>query len=101
MIWYRKNRPQVIRGQLSSSFKEPGKPEKFVHMLVHYLLTNVAARPDFIAYDHQHKGNISRVLCRKVFGALSVAWTLKSQQEMDAAKKDFDLFIFEQFIPKD
>ena len=101
VIWYRKNRPQVIRGQLSSSFKEPGKPEKFVHMLVHYLLTNVMARPDFIAYDHHHKGNISRVLCRKVFGALSVAWTLKSQQEMDAAKKDFDLFIFEQFIPKD
>lgn len=99
--WYRKNRPQVIRGQLSSRFSMPGKPEKLTHFLVHYLMTNVMARPDFIAYAHTHKGNISRVLCRKVFGALSVAWTIKSQQQLDAAKGDFDLFIFEQFIPKD
>ena len=101
VIWYRKNRPQVIRGQLSAYFGTPERRETFTQMLVHYLLTNVNARPDFIAYDHHHKGNLSRVLCRKVFGALSVAWTLKSQQELDASKKDFDLFIFEQFIPRE
>lgn len=101
VAWYKKNRPQVIRGQLSCNFNRPGKREPFVRMLVHYLLTNVTTRPDFIAYDHHSKGNISRVLCRKVFGALSVAWTLRSQQELDAAKDDFDLFIFEQFIPND
>lgn len=101
VAWYKKNRPQVIRGQLSCSFKKPGKPEKLAHILVHHLLTNVMARPDFVAYSHKHKGNMSRVLCRKIFGVLSVAWTLKSQQELDAAKQDFDLFIFEQFIPKD
>ena len=100
VAWYKKNRPQVIRGQLSSSFHKPGKTESFTHMLVHHLLTNVIARPDFIAYDHKHKGNLSRILCRKLFSALSVAWTLRSQQELDDAKNDFDLFIFEQFIPK-
>ena len=101
VIWYKKNRPQVIRGQLSANFNTPNRREPFGEKLVHYLLTNVASRPDFIAYDHHSKGNLSRVLCRKVFGALSVAWTLKSQQELDAAKDDFDLFIFEQFIPRD
>ncbi|MBQ7887002.1 MAG: glycerophosphodiester phosphodiesterase [Clostridia bacterium] len=100
VAWYRKNRPQVIRGQLSCDFNTPKRREPLPQMLVHYLLTNVIARPDFIAYDHKHKGNVSRVLCRKVFRALSVAWTIKSQQELDAAKDDFDLFIFEQFIPK-
>ncbi|MBE5798437.1 MAG: glycerophosphodiester phosphodiesterase [Clostridiales bacterium] len=99
VAWYKKNRPQVIRGQLSANFNKPERHEPFMEMLVHYLLTNVIARPDFIAYDHHHKKNASRVLCRKLFGALSVAWTLKSQQELDAAKDDFDLFIFEQFIP--
>ena len=101
VIWYKKNRPEVIRGQLSTSFNLPKRPEPFLYVLLHYLLTNVSARPDFIAYDHHHKNNISRVLCRKVFGVLSVAWTLKSQQELEACKKDFDLFIFEQFIPRD
>lgn len=101
VAWYKKNRPQVIRGQLSANFSKPNRREKFSHMLVHHLLTNVMARPDFIAYDHHSKNNFSRVLCRKVFRTLSVAWTLRSQQEMDAAKGDFDLFIFEQFIPRD
>lgn len=100
VAWYKKHRPQVIRGQLSSNFNKPGKREPFVEMLVHYLLLNVLGRPDFIAYDHLHKRNISRLLCRHLFGALSVAWTIKSQQELDASHSDFDLFIFEQFIPE-
>ena len=100
VAWYKKNRPQVVRGQLSANFNTPERREKFTEKLVHHLLTNVIARPDFIAYDHHSKGNLSRVLCRKVFGTLSVAWTLRSQQELDAAKPDFDLFIFEKFIPK-
>ena len=99
VVWYKKNRPQVIRGQLSANFNTPKRREKLTEKLVHYLLTNVIARPDFIAYDHHSKNNLSRMLCRKVFGALSVAWTLKSQQELDASKDAFDLFIFEQFIP--
>lgn len=97
VAWYRKNRPEVIRGQLSANFGKQGEREKFTHMLVHHLLTNVIARPDFIAYDHHDKGNPSRVLCRKLFHALSVAWTLRSPQEMEAARNDFDLFIFEHF----
>ena len=100
VIWYKKNRPQVIRGQLSSNFSNPDKREKPGEFAVHYLLTNALARPDFIAYDHHNKGNVSRVLCRKLFGALSVAWTIRSQQELDACRGDFDLFIFEGFIPK-
>ena len=101
VAWYKKNRPQVVRGQLSSNFNKPGKREPFVQMLVHYLLLNVLGRPDFIAYDHLHKHNVSRLLCKSLFGALSVAWTIKSQRELDAARKDFDLFIFEQFMPHD
>ncbi len=101
VAWYKRNRPQVIRGQLSAYFTTQKHKETFAESLVHYLLTNVITRPDFIAYSHAYKRNLSRTLCRKLFGALSVAWTLKSQQALDAAKDDFDLFIFEQFIPRD
>lgn len=101
VAWYRKHRPEVIRGQLSSNFNQPEKREAWYLFLVHYLLCNFAGRPDFIAYDHHHKNNISRLLCRYLFGALSVAWTIKSQEELDACRKDFDLFIFEGFIPKE
>lgn len=99
VYWYRKNRPEVLRGQLSSNFNKTGKNEPFAQWLVHYLLLNCLGRPDFIAYNHKFKYNISRLICKYVFRALSVAYTIKTQEELDKCKKDFDLFIFEGFEP--
>lgn len=101
VAWYRKHRPEVIRGQLSTNLAKPGKAEPLYLLAVHYLLTNFLSRPDFIAYDHLHKNNISRVLCRTLYRPLNVAWTIKSQKELDESREDFDLFIFEGFIPKE
>lgn len=98
--WYKEHRPEVIRGQLSSNFNTPEKRESASMFMVHYLMTNFLCRPDFIAYDHHHKKNISRVLCRYLYGAVSVAWTIRSQKELNPAKDAFDLFIFEGFIPE-
>lgn len=97
--WYRKHRPNILRGQLSSKFHETGKREAVALWMVHYLLLNVLGRPDFIAYNHKYKHNISRMLCRYPFRAISVAYTIKSQAELDNSKKSFDLFIFEGFEP--
>ena len=99
--WYKEHRPDVIRGQLSSRLAPKGEWEPFLYRMSHYLLFNCVAKPDFIAYDHLHKGNISRTLCQKLYHALSVAWTIKSQEQLDASRKQFDLFIFEGFIPKE
>ena len=97
--WYKEHRPEVVRGQLSANFKKSGKEEDAGMFLVHYLLTNCLCRPDFIAYDHRHKNTVSRLMNRYLFGALSVAWTVRSKEELTEAKKDFDLFIFESFLP--
>lgn len=98
--WYHKNRPEVIRGQLSSNFRKEGIKESMAHILVHYLLINFIAQPDFIAYNHLFRSNLSRILCRKLYGILSVAWTIRSQEELDQNRNHFDLFIFQDFIPK-
>lgn len=97
--WYKEHRPEVIRGQLSSRLVPKGEREPFLYFMSHYLLFNCVAKPDFIAYDHLHKGNISRTICQHLYGALSVAWTIKSQEQLDHSRKQFDLFIFEGFIP--
>lgn len=99
MKWYKEHRPEIIRGQLSTYFDKPGRKESPPEMLVHYLLTNFLCRPDFIAYDHLHKHNFSRKVCQ-IFRPLNVTWTIKSQAELDESRKDFDLFIFEGFIPQ-
>lgn len=97
--WYKKNRPDVARGQLSADFKKEGQKEGFQEWLVHMLFTNVLARPDFVAYSHKSADNLNRRLTR-LFGATAAAWTIRSQEELDRNHKKFDLFIFEGFVPK-
>lgn len=97
--WYKINRPDVARGQLSANFRKEGQKESFQEWLVHTLLINVLGRPDFVAYSHKSAGNVSRKLTR-MFGAVAVAWTIRSQEELDRNRKNFELFIFEGFHPK-
>lgn len=101
VMWYRKHRPDVLRGQLSGNMaKETKNPKlKMVYTLVTYLLTNVLTRPDFIAYDHRYVNNISRRVCRWL-GALSVTYTIKSVARYEEVKDEFDLFIFDSCILK-
>ena len=95
VAWYKKHRPEVVRGQLAENF---GKEEKYAGKLLYVFLSNLMlnflGRPDFIAYKHQDVSQISRRFCKKL-GALSVAWTIKSQEDYEKVKADFDLFIFD------
>ena len=98
LIWYRKNRPDVLRGQLCEEFFRNEKYSgKALYMILPYLPLNFLAKPDFIAYNHEHAHNISRRIC-KLFGALSVTYTIKSQEEYERAKDKFELFIFDSCI---
>lgn len=99
VMWYRKHRSDVIRGQLSENYKRSGK-KAFSLWLMTHLLTNFLTRPDFIAYRHSDADNFSRRIC-KALGALSVAWTVRSEEQYRKAKPHFDLFIFDSFIMED
>ena len=95
VLWYRKNRPDVLRGQLSEEFFREEAYKRKPHMtLAAFLLLNFAGRPDFIAYNHLHANNLSRRMCR-ILGALSVTYTIKNKEEYKRNRKNFDLFIFD------
>lgn len=95
VIWYKKNRPDIVRGQLSMEFwKDEAQKDKKYLILLAFLVSNVASRPDFIAYQHSDYKNLSRRLCR-MMGALSVTWTIKSVEQYEKVKDEFDLFIFD------
>ena len=101
LMWYKKHRPDVMRGQLSGNLaKETEDPKKkCYYTVVSYVLTNILTRGDFIAYDHRYVNNISRRVCRWL-GALSVTYTVKSVERYQEVKDDFDLFIFDSCILK-
>ena len=95
LIWYRKNRPDIIRGQLSEEFwKNEAQKGQYYLVLLACLVTNVVTRPDFISYRHSDYKNLSRRICRAL-GALSVAYTIKSVDDYEKIKGQFDLFIFD------
>lgn len=95
LYWYRKNRKEICRGQLSCNFHESDIKKKALEAL----LFNFLARPDFVSYNHFHSKNPFRRFCT-FLGAFPVAWTIGSKEELDAARKHFKTYIFEGFLPK-
>jgi glycerophosphoryl diester phosphodiesterase len=103
LLWYRKNRPDVMRGQLSDGFihqKEFRTPSKLAPgLFLQFLATNFVTRPDFVAYNFHYQGNLSRRLWRRLFRGKSAAWTVRSEEELKKARPHFDAYIFDSFIP--
>lgn len=94
--WLRKNRPNVLRGQLSSDFfghKEEGSKLQF--FVVKNLLLNVLAKPDFIAFDIRYPKAWAFTLCCDFWHALPIGWTIRTKDALEQAKKRFDAWICE------
>ncbi len=97
LLWYKKNAPQVARGQLAEKFWEKEEYEgKALYLVLTYMVTNVATRPDFISYKAIHKDNLSLNICR-MLGAKTACYTLKSEEEFNYVNGDFDMYIFDSF----
>jgi len=95
--WYRKHAPQVLRGQLSTDFKEGADhiaPVK--RFMVRYLLTNFLCRPNFISYDERviSTGIVQRL---RRTGVPALAWTVRSSQREETVRGCADGVIFEGY----
>lgn len=104
LLWYRRNHREIVRGQLSDGFVKASRLKESWHLLVqNFLLQNLLfnwlTKPDFVAYNHKYEEVPARRLCRNLYGNMAVAWTIKSQEELERAKSKFDLFIFDSFLP--
>lgn len=99
LLWFRKNHKEVVRGQLSDHFRKEGTATVPFYFLLHYLTLNFLTKPDFIAYNHKYSKNMSRQICRYLYGASAAGWTIKSEEQLKKAKENFDWFIFDGFIP--
>lgn len=99
--WFRENRPQVCRGQLSMAYlKNPKHPlPKKLQFLLGNLLSNVKTRPDFVAYYHGHRGGLAPWWCRRLHGAVEVSWTVTDRQTMEKLEREKACIIFERFDP--
>ena len=101
VIWLKQHRPNIIRGFLTENFfKTKNDLPDYLRFSLTHCLTNIACTPDFIAYRYDHRNDsISNLLCRKLWKAQGVSWTIRTKADYDTAVNEGLLPIFENFIP--
>ena len=97
--WFRRNHGDVVRGQLSSNFRREGEYWNILYFAMTHLLFNFLTKPDFIAYNHKFSEEQGRRICRRLYRHPAAAWTIRSQQDLEALKGEYDVFIFDSFLP--
>ena len=101
VLWFQKNRPNVIRGQLTENYfrTEGVKLPWILQFALTHQMFNFATKPDFVAYNCRDLKTVSNTLARKLWKMQGVTWTLRSQEAFDEAVADGWLPIFENFKP--
>lgn len=97
--WLKLNAPKVLRGQISSRFKEMPVPLHYKYMLRNLTL-NFTAKPDFINYNIDDLPYLPVELYRN-YGMPILAWTVKTKAQLKKAKELCDNFVFEKLSPED
>ena len=93
--WFKKNHPEVIRGQLSAGKNDLGV-KGFGAFALSNLLTNYIAKPDFISY-HLGDKSLGFLLCRH-YGTRLCCWTVRSMEDVEKAAYDgYSTFVGENF----
>ena len=101
--WLKRNRPEIVRGQLSENFLrhgDGGNMPKALLWALGNLLTNCLAKPDFIAYRFSDRDNFCLRWCRWFYHVQEINWTIITKEEMRAAESAGNLVIFQDFDPR-
>lgn len=94
--WFRKNRPDVIRGQLyHSKSRLPG----ILRPMLPWQALNCRSLPDFISCEFAHRKTLGNLLIKKLWGASRFCWVIASREDYRTAKKEGWICIFEGFEP--
>lgn len=100
LLWFKKNRRDVVRGQLSQNFFKSGDNLPLIQRVVLSLMSfNIITQPDFVAFNHLDAKFISYRLAKYFWNMKTFLWTVRSPEEMKKAEKEKSTVIFEDFEP--
>lgn len=102
LLWLRKNRPEIVRGQLAQDFLRPGAASGMggaVDRLLAHMALNAATRPDFVAFNFDHRDAPALKRVRLLRSAEIFYWTIRSRADMETAEAEGAQVIFEGFVP--
>ena len=94
--WFRRNAPQVVRGQLVCPMKEYiPQASRLSAFFMAGLLLNCIGRPDFVAYDANAVRFFSPHFQRFIFHTPMAAWTVRDGHLRALVEKRGEMAIFE------
>lgn len=97
MGWFHKNAPEIIRGQLSGSYKDE-KMGFYKKFLLRNMLLNKVSKPHFINYELAY---LSCYAVKRKRNIPILGWTARSKVDYQKAKQQCDNVVFEGFNPKE
>lgn len=100
VLWFKRNAPDIMRGQLSESYQGwRTHHSAFRSFCFSRVLTNVATRPQFVAFGIP-VSNVCVRLYRRLGGML-VAWTCRPGNDEREVRRTYDCVIFEGCEPEE
>ena len=97
--WFKKNHPDIIRGQITEYFRDDKKMKKFTKYLMKSMFFNKFTKPDFVNYGIK---DLPNKYCDRAYkkGMCIISYASRSQEEFDMVKDHYDNSVFEFFTPK-
>ena len=97
LAYFKKHAPQILRGQLSGSFKKSDLSWIKRLLLKKMRFNKKVSQPDFISYEASALPNR---FVKKYKTLPLLAWTVRSKEEYHKVVKYCDNIIFEKFDPE-
>lgn len=99
--WLKKNRPDIVRGQLSCNyFRDQKKLNKIECFFLTNMMFNFLTKPDFIAYRFEDRDCLAPGLCKKIWRPQMFYWVVRTQDDANRLAEEDDMIIFEGFAAK-
>jgi glycerophosphoryl diester phosphodiesterase len=99
VYWFKKNHPEVVRGQISEYFLNDPHMNKILRFAMKHLLFNLITKPDFINYGVHNLPNRYADRAQR-HGIVVIAYASRNQEQFDMCKQRYSNSVFELFIPK-
>lgn len=99
VLWFKKNHPEVIRGQISEFFEQDQEMSPLLKFCMKHLVFNLWTRPDFVNYGVH---NMPNRYCDRAqrHGIVVIGFASRNQEQFDFCKKRYANSVFEFFEPK-
>lgn len=98
LYWFKKNHPDILRGQLSYKYKKT-KMSSIKRFILSNMLLNYLTKPNFISYKYNEL-SISKINYYKKKKVHLIGWTITNEREFNHYKQYYDNLICEQSFLK-